>query len=34
VAEVTPAAVRELALTDGTEVWTAVKATEVEVFPA
>ncbi len=34
VAEVTPAAVRELALTEGTEVWAAVKATEVEVFPA
>jgi molybdate transport system ATP-binding protein len=33
VAEVTPAAVRELALVEGTEVWAAVKATEVEVFP-
>jgi len=32
VAEVTPAAVHELALTEGTEVWAAVKATEVEVF--
>jgi molybdate transport system ATP-binding protein len=34
VAEVTPAAVRSLALTDGAEVWAAVKATEIEVFPA
>jgi molybdate transport system ATP-binding protein len=34
VAEITPAAVTELALTEGTEVWAAVKATEVEVFPA
>jgi molybdate transport system ATP-binding protein len=34
VAEITPAAVAELALTEGTEVWAAVKATEVEVFPA
>ncbi len=33
VAEVTPAAVNDLALADGTEVWAAVKATEVEVFP-
>jgi molybdate transport system ATP-binding protein len=33
VAEITPAAVLELALTEGTEVWAAVKATEVEVFP-
>ena len=33
VAEVTPAAVRELGLADGTDVWAAVKATEVEVFP-
>ncbi|MDQ1434473.1 MAG: molybdate transport system ATP-binding protein, partial [Actinomycetota bacterium] len=32
VAEITPAAVAELALTEGTEVWAAVKATEVEVF--
>jgi molybdate transport system ATP-binding protein len=34
VAEVTPAAVRELSLTEGTDVWAAVKATEIEVFPA
>jgi molybdate transport system ATP-binding protein len=34
VAEVTPAAVHELALTEGTEVWAAVKATEIEVFPS
>jgi molybdate transport system ATP-binding protein len=33
VAEVTPAAVHELALAEGTDVWAAVKATEVEVFP-
>jgi molybdate transport system ATP-binding protein len=32
VAEVTPAAVHDLALTEGTDVWAAVKATEVEVF--
>ena len=32
VAEVTPAAVHELDLTEGTDVWAAVKATEVEVF--
>jgi molybdate transport system ATP-binding protein len=32
VAEVTPAAVHDLALVEGTEVWAAVKATEVEVF--
>lgn len=34
VAEVTPAAVSELGLVEGTPVWTAVKATEVTVFPA
>jgi len=34
VAEVTRAAVRDLGLEPGTEVWMAVKATEVEVFPA
>lgn len=34
VAEVTPAAVSELGLVEGTRVWTAVKATEVTVFPA
>ena len=33
VAEVTPAAVHDLALVEGTDVWAAVKATEVEVFP-
>ena len=34
VAEITPAALRELGLTEGTPVWTAVKATEITVFPA
>jgi len=34
VAEVTPAAVAELALADGGEVWVSVKAAEVEVYPA
>jgi molybdate transport system ATP-binding protein len=34
VAEVTPAAVRELALGEGGEVWVSVKATEVSVYPA
>jgi molybdate transport system ATP-binding protein len=34
VAEVTPAAVTALGLVEGTPVWTAVKATEVEVHPA
>jgi molybdate transport system ATP-binding protein len=34
VAEVTPAAVRELRLDAGTEVWVAVKATEISVYPA
>jgi molybdate transport system ATP-binding protein len=34
IAEVTRAAVRELNLAPGTEVWMAVKATEVSVFPA
>ncbi len=33
VAEITPAAVLELELVEGTEVWTAVKATDVTVFP-
>ncbi len=32
VAEVTPASVHALALSEGTEVWAAVKATEIEVF--
>ncbi len=34
VAEVTPAAVAELGLATGGEVWVAVKATEVSVYPA
>lgn len=34
VAEVTPAAVDELRLTEGGDVWAAVKATEVEVYEA
>ncbi|TMC52203.1 MAG: ABC transporter ATP-binding protein [Chloroflexi bacterium] len=34
VAEVTPSAVRELHLDAGAEVWIAVKATEVSVYPA
>ncbi|HYL08934.1 MAG TPA: ABC transporter ATP-binding protein [Candidatus Udaeobacter sp.] len=34
VAEVTPAAVRELHLESGTEVWVAVKATEISVYRA
>ncbi len=34
VAEVTPAAVAELGLHDGVDVWTSVKATEVVVYPA
>src|SRR5258708_446820 len=34
VAEVTPAAVRELRLHAGGAVWMAVKATEVSVYPA
>ena len=34
VAEITPAALRELGLTEGTPVWTAVKATEITVYPA
>jgi molybdate transport system ATP-binding protein len=34
VAEVTPAAVAELALADGGDVWVSVKAAEVEVYPA
>jgi molybdate transport system ATP-binding protein len=33
VAEVTPAAVAELALTEGSEVWATVKATDVAVYP-
>jgi len=34
VAEVTPAAVAELGLGEGKEVWVAVKATEIETYPA
>ena len=34
MAEVTPAAVRELGLDRGDHVWVAVKATEVNVYPA
>jgi molybdate transport system ATP-binding protein len=34
VAEVTPAAVNDLGLVEGAPVWTAVKATEITVFPA
>jgi len=34
VAEVTPAAVRDLGLDRGDRVWVAVKATEVSVYPA
>ncbi len=34
VAEVTPAAVDELRLDEGGDVWVAVKATEISVFPA
>lgn len=34
VAEVTPAAVAALDLADGGDVWVAVKATEVDVYPA
>ncbi|MFC6886638.1 MULTISPECIES: ABC transporter ATP-binding protein [Actinomadura] len=34
VAEVTPAAVAELELAEGTTIWAAVKATETHVYPA
>ena len=34
VAEVTPSAVRDLRLEPGTDVWVAVKATEIAVYPA
>jgi molybdate transport system ATP-binding protein len=34
VAEVTPGAVAELALTPGDDVWAVVKATEIDVYPA
>ena len=33
-AEVTPAAVSELGLAEGSDVWVSVKATEVRVYPA
>jgi molybdate transport system ATP-binding protein len=33
IAEVTPAAVAELALTEGDRVWVSVKATEIETYP-
>jgi molybdopterin-binding protein len=34
VAEVTASSLHELGLAEGTPVWTAVKATEITVFPA
>ncbi len=34
VAEITPAALHDLGLEQGSEVWTAVKATDITVFPA
>src|SRR5213075_3232265 len=34
VAEVTGAAVRDIGLADGADVWVAVKATEIDVYPA
>jgi len=34
VAEVTPSALADLGLADGAEVWAAVKATEISVYPA
>jgi molybdate transport system ATP-binding protein len=34
VAEVTPAAMTDLGLDEGTEIWASVKATEVTVYPA
>lgn len=34
VAEVTPAAVAELDLREGADVWTSVKATEIDAYPA
>ena len=33
VAEVTPAALADLGLHDGSELWASVKATEVDVYP-
>jgi molybdopterin-binding protein len=34
VAEVTPAAIAELGLAEGTNVWVSVKATEIQVYSA
>jgi molybdopterin-binding protein len=34
IAEITPDALRDLELVEGMPVWTAVKATDVTVFPA
>jgi molybdate transport system ATP-binding protein len=34
VAEVTPAAISDLDLAEGGEVWVSVKATEISVYPA
>jgi molybdate transport system ATP-binding protein len=34
VAEVTPAAVRELEIARGGQFWATVKASEIEVYPA
>ena len=34
VAEVTAAAVRDIGMVDGAEIWVAVKATEIDVYPA
>src|SRR6267378_8218958 len=34
IAEITPAAVRELDLAEGGEIWVSVKATEITVYPA
>lgn len=34
VAEITPAAVKDLGLAPGSETWVAIKATEIAVFPA
>jgi molybdate transport system ATP-binding protein len=33
IAEITPAALHDLDIVEGTQVWTAVKATEITVFP-
>jgi molybdate transport system ATP-binding protein len=34
LAEVTPAGAESLSLQDGKEIWCAVKATEIDVYPA